>query len=91
MPNVIDVPIPLAAPYLTETAFSMKRQAGVIAGDDLRLQRPVPFGLGVRNQPVKQGCPDALPVRRCLYIDADLSDAGSASRVGNRRKRRPAG
>jgi len=67
----------------------VKSPARAIACYNLRLQRPIPCRLRDFDEPVEQSGADALPASIPTYVYADLSDAGSASRVWNRRESRP--
>ena len=89
VPDTVDVAVPLPGPDFTETAFPMQRTARRVAGHDVRLQSPIPFGLGNVDQTPQQCCSDPLAVRFRAGVDADLSDAGRASIIGNGRQRRP--
>jgi hypothetical protein len=84
VPHVIDVTIPLPSSYFAKTEFSVKSAARTIVRDDLRLHRPIPFPLGICNQPIEQRVTDTLPASIPTYIDADLSDTCSASCVRGR-------
>lgn len=84
VPHVIDVTIPLPSSYFAKTAFFVKSAAGVVVCNDLRLQCPIPFPLGVCDQPIEQRVTGALLANIPTYVDADLSDPGSASCIRNR-------
>ena len=91
VPDFIDVAVALPPADFAETAGAVKRAAGEIAGHHLRLKRPIACRLGDVDEPVEQSGADALPLCLPCYVYADLSDAGSASGVGNRREGRPSG
>jgi len=90
MPLTPDMAIPLTISDHTEPAFFMQGAARVIGRHHLRLKCPVAIGLGFPDELFEQGAANPLTVRRLANIDADLSDACGASRIGNRRERRPA-
>ena len=72
--------------------FAKRREVGpFIFFDHIGLQGPVTFRFRHLDQPLQQGEPDALTMCVSRYIDADLSDAGSASYIRDRRQRRSAG
>lgn len=83
MPDAVEVAVPFAKSDFAKAAFLMKRAACMVPGHDLSLQRPVALAFGVGDHPIEQGPADSFAARRPAYVNADLSDAGSASCVGN--------
>jgi hypothetical protein len=78
--------VALAVPDLAKAAGQMQRRTGGIRGHHLRLQGPIAFAFGLGDQAREQCAAQALPLGTRRNVDADLSDAGSASRVRNRRQ-----
>ena len=79
----------LADANLAEAAFCVKGTAGGIFRHDLGLEGPV--RLRFRGADESEDERDADTLFLCVLIDvnADLSDAGRPSRVGNRGEGRP--
>ena len=69
---------------LAKAALGEQRATGHVCSDHLSLQHPVFFGLRQFYQTRQQGRPDPLSLCVGGDVDADLSDPGSASGVGNR-------
>ena len=89
MPDIVDMAIAFAIPDFSEPTFKMQGAAGLIVGDNLCLQCPIGFrfrGSDERRQ--KRGADPLAKSIRC-NIDADLSDTGGTSGVGDRRQSRP--
>ncbi len=84
MPDVIEMSIAFADADLVKAVLAEKRAAGGVCGNHLSLQHPVFFGLRQFYQTRQQGGPDPLSLCVGGDVDADLSDPGSASGVGNR-------
>lgn len=91
MPDVVEVAVPLPPSDFAKAAFFVERAACVVAGHDLRLQRPVALAFGVGDHPVEQCRANPLPAHRSANVYADLSDTGGASRVRHRGEGGPAG
>jgi len=49
VPDIIDMAVAFAIANFAKPTFKMQRPAGFIAGNNLRLQGPVGFGLGRGN------------------------------------------
>lgn len=90
MPEIVDMAVPFAHTHFAKAALAVQGPARMIAGDHLRLQRPVSVGFGYGDQPFQEGLANALALCAFGDIDADLSDPGGASRVGDRCQRGPA-
>ncbi len=63
----------------------MQRSTRGIRGNDLRLQGPIAFLFGLEDQTCEQCAAQAMALCTRSNVDADLSDAGRASRIWNRR------
>lgn len=83
MPNATDLPQPFAGTDLAEAALGVKCTTWQVGGDDLGLQGPERLSLGDRDETLQQSGADPLAVRRLADVDADLSDPGCASGIGN--------
>ena len=83
MPDIAYMAVPFAYPNFPVPGLSVKGAAGGIGGEYLGLEGPVAFRLRRRRETVEQ--PDADALASCFLrdVDADLSDAGRASRVRN--------
>lgn len=90
MPNAADLAEALTHANFAEPAFDVQRSARMVGGDDLGLQSPNALGLGNSDQALHQERSDAVPTKTFAHIDADLSDAGCASRVCHARQGREA-
>ena len=85
------MPVPFPHAYLAEAAFAVQRPAGEVFRHHLRLQGPESIGFRFGDEPFQQGCSDPLSLRVGTDIDADLSDTGGASCIGDRSQCGPAG
>lgn len=90
MPYRADVSEAFAIPDLPESLLEMQGAAGVIACNDLSLQGPVGLSLRDCNQLFQEGGADSLAMSCDADVDADLSNPGGASAIGDRSKRTPA-
>jgi len=90
MPYAVQMPITLTPSDIPKSASAMKRQTGMIGGQDLGLQCPVSGRFGCNCEPFQQGAADALSSCLLADVDADLSDACCASRIRRRRQSGPA-
>ena len=90
VPDAREMAVSFPDADLAETALAVERQAGGVGGQDLRLQRPVSRRFRRGDQIRDQCGSDSLAARGLCNVDADLSDTGGASRIGNRRERGPA-
>ena len=85
MPDTVQVPVTLAVTHLAKSAGEMQRRTCGIRGHHLRLQCPIAFAFGLGDQTREQCAAQAMPLCTRSNVDADLSDAGRASGIWNRR------
>jgi hypothetical protein len=79
------VAVTLAVTHLAKSAGQMQCRTGGIRGYHLRLQGPIALAFGLGDQTREQCAAQALPLCTRRNVDADLSDAGRASGIWNRR------
>ncbi len=91
MPDAADVAVTLAVTHLAKSASQMQRRTRGIRGHHLRLHGPIAFAFGRGDQTCEQRAAQAMPLGTRGDVDADLSDAGRASSIWNRRQCRPSG
>lgn len=85
MPDTVQVAVALAVTHLAKSAREMQRRTCSIPGHHLRLQGPIAFAFGLGDQTYEQGVAETMPLCTRSNVDADLSDAGRASCIWNRR------
>lgn len=85
MPDAIELSEPFARAYLAEPARQVEGAACLVGGHDLRLERPVAFGLRLGGESHQERSPDATAVDFAIDVNADLSDPGGASSIGDGR------
>jgi len=91
VPDAVQLAVTLAVTHLAKSASQMERRTRSIRSHHLRLQCPVAFAFGLGDQAFEQRAAQSVPSCARGNVDADLSDAGCASRIRNRRERRPSG
>lgn len=89
MPYSVQVAVSFTIAHVAKSASNVERRTRGIVSHHLRLQSPIAFALGIGDQASDQRAAQALPSSAGGNIDADLSDAGRASRIRNRCERCP--
>lgn len=91
VPDTVQMAVTFAVTHLAKSARQMQRRTRGIRCHHLCLQRPIAFAFGRGNQSGEQCAPHAVPLCARRNVDADLSDAGGTSCIGNWRECRPSG